>query len=71
VREQIIRTLKSQSANREFVLLHHTLRSFYAEAAAEFNGQVELVASHGQTVWDEPTHPSLPIGEPAYQAEEL
>ncbi len=71
LRAQIIRTLKSQVTTREVALLHHALGRFYAEAAADFKGQVDLAASHGQTVWHEPPHTTLQIGEPAYLAEAL
>lgn len=71
LRAQIIRTLKSQAVTREVALLHHAMGRFYAEAAADFKGQVDLVASHGQTVWHEPPHTTLQIGEPAYLAEAL
>lgn len=71
LRAQIIRTLKSQATTREVALLHHAMGRFYAEAAADFKGQVDLVASHGQTVWHESPHATLQIGEPAYLAETL
>lgn len=71
LRTQIIRTLRSQAVTREVALLHHAMGRFYAEAAADFKGQVDLVASHGQTVWHEPPHTTLQIGEPAYLAEAL
>ncbi len=71
LRAQIIRTLRSQAVTREVALLHHAMGRFYAEAAAEFKGRVDLVASHGQTVWHEPPHTTFQIGEPAYLAEAL
>ncbi|WP_036199747.1 anhydro-N-acetylmuramic acid kinase [Meiothermus ruber] len=71
LRAQIIRTLKSQTTTRELALLHHALGRFYAEVATDFKGQVDLVASHGQTVWHEPPHATLQLGEPAYLAEAL
>lgn len=71
LRTQIIRTLKSQTTTRDLALLHHALGRFYAQAAADFKGQVDLVASHGQTVWHEPPHATLQLGEPAYLAEAL
>lgn len=71
LRQSIIRTLKSQVNTREVAQLHHQMGRFYAEAAQEFKGKVELVASHGQTVWHEPPLFTLQIGEPAYLAEAL
>jgi anhydro-N-acetylmuramic acid kinase len=71
LRAQIIRTLKSQALTREVALLHHTMGRFYADAAADFKGQTDLVVSHGQTVWHEPPHATLQLGEPAYLAEAL
>jgi len=71
LRAQVIQTLKSQSSTREIAQLHHTLGRFYAHAAAPFKGSVDLVASHGQTVWHEPPQATLQLGEPAYLAEAL
>jgi len=71
LRNRIISALKSQANTREIALLHHQLGRFYAEAAAEFEGQAELAASHGQTIWHEPSLATFQIGEPAYLAEAL
>ncbi|GIW26217.1 anhydro-N-acetylmuramic acid kinase [Meiothermus sp.] len=71
LRAEIIRTLKSQASTREVARLHHAMGRFYADAAAEYKGQVDLVASHGQTVWHEPPQATLQLGEPAYLAEAL
>lgn len=71
LRHSIIQTLKSQVNTREVAQLHHQMGRFYAQAAQEFSGQVDLVASHGQTVWHQPPHFTLQIGEPAYLAEAL
>lgn len=71
LRTQIIQTLKSQANTRAVAELHHRMGRFYAEAALPFKNQVDLVASHGQTVWHEPPRFTLQIGEPAYLAEAL
>ncbi|RIH92550.1 anhydro-N-acetylmuramic acid kinase [Meiothermus granaticius] len=71
LRTRLIAALKNQAGAREIALLHHELGRFYAEAAREFKGQAELVASHGQTLWHEPPLTTLQIGEAAYLAETL
>jgi len=71
LRTQIIQSLKSNTHTREIALLHHQLGRFYAEAAAPFQGQAELAAMHGQTLWHEPPFTTFQIGEPAYLAEAL
>jgi len=71
LRERLLRALHGDSLTRELTLLHHELGRFYAEAALPFAGRAELAAVHGQTVWHEPPHATLQIGEAAYLAEAL
>jgi anhydro-N-acetylmuramic acid kinase len=71
LRAGIIRALKSQANTQEVALLHHALGRFYAEKALPFKGQVDLVASHGQTIWHQPPLSTFQVGEPAYLCEAL
>jgi len=50
--------------------LHADLGKFYAKAAKTFigRGHVDVIGSHGQTVWHEPGRHTLQLGEASYIA---
>jgi anhydro-N-acetylmuramic acid kinase len=63
---------------RDLALLHVGLGHRLADAAAELleragvaAAELDLIASHGQTVWHEPGRASLQLGDPAIIAERM
>jgi len=61
----------SQARAPELSDLHGELGKFFAGAAARFigKGRVDLIGSHGQTVWHQPARHTLQLGEAAHIAE--
>jgi len=63
---------------QEICRLHYDLGRFYAEEAKRFFSthrldleQLDLVGNHGQTIWHEPGHSTLQLGQAAFLAQAL
>ena len=76
-RERIVDAIARGGA-RDLALLHVALGARFAQAVLELlatarvrPGDLAFVACHGQTVWHEPAHASLQLGDPAVLAEQI
>jgi anhydro-N-acetylmuramic acid kinase len=61
----------TQARAPELSALHGELGRFFGGAAARFigKGRVDVIGSHGQTVWHQPARHTLQLGEAAHIAE--
>jgi anhydro-N-acetylmuramic acid kinase len=72
-RERVLRAARGEARTEELSALHAELGRIIARAARraiEESGPVDVIGSHGQTVWHAPGRHTLQIGEAAFVAAE-
>jgi anhydro-N-acetylmuramic acid kinase len=69
LRDRVLRARELRTP--ELSALHGELGRFFAACAKRFigRGRADVIGSHGQTVWHEPGHHTLQLGEAAHIAE--